>query len=105
MFSAIKNKLLLVGAALLAAAGVIIKFLLTRNKHHKQEIDTLESNAETQDQIHEADIARIHFEATQKLAASKVNDESKLDLIDKLRDKNRLKNNAKQDTDFPVINK
>ena len=44
--------------------------------------DTLEQNAEVAEQVHEADIERVKFEAKQEQKVQAVNDESDLDKID-----------------------
>lgn len=96
MFSTIKTKIMLVLGGLLAIAGALIKFLLWRNKVKDEKIDTLEQNAEVTEQVHEADIERVKFEAKQKQKVESVNDESDLDKLDSER-----KANDEQNEDGP----
>ena len=95
MFSAIKTKIMLVLGGLLAIAGAVIKFLLWRNNKKDEQIDTLEQNAEVAEQVHEADIERVKFEAKQEQKVQAVNDESDLDKLDA----ERKKPDAKDDED------
>lgn len=87
MFSAIKVKIILVLAGLLAIAGMLVKFLYWRNEKKDETIDALEQNAEVVGQVHEADIKRLRFEVKQKQRVVPVNDESELDKLDSEREK------------------
>ena len=91
MFSTIKTKVMLFLSGLLAMAGLVIKFLLMRNKVKDEKIDTLEQNIEVTEQMHEMDIQRVKFEAKQAEKAKAVNSE---DSLDKLDDERRI--NGKQ---------
>lgn len=83
-------------AGLLAIAGGIIKYLSFKNRRQKQDIETLEHDAEVQDQIHEKDIERIRFEAANKVRVAQVNDETNLDKLDKKRGEIVNKNGFKK---------
>jgi hypothetical protein len=87
IFGAIKNRIIAGLLALLALAALAIKYLQQRKIFLKQEVDTLEHNAEVQDQMHTVDIERIRFEAANKVRVAQVNDESTLDKLDKARGK------------------
>ena len=91
MFSTIKTKVMLFLSGLLAMAGLVIKFLLMRNKVKDEKIDTLKQNIEATEQMHEMDIQRVKFEAKQAEKAKTVNSE---DSLDKLDDERRI--NGKQ---------
>ena len=86
MFSTIKTKVMLFLSGLLAMAGLVIKFLLMRNKVKDEKINTLEQNIEATEQMHEMDIQRVKFEAKQAEKAKTVNDESNLDKLDNERE-------------------
>ena len=86
MFSAIKTKATLILGGFLAIAGLVIKFLLMRNKAKDEKIDTLEQNIEATEQMHEMDIQRVKFEAKQAEKAKTVNSEDSLDKLDDKRE-------------------
>ena len=100
LFSTIKNKIIAALAAALALAGLAIKYLQQRKIFLKKEIETLESNAEVADQVHERDMERIRFEAANKARVAQVNDESNLNKLDKERGEIDENN-----PDFPAINR
>ena len=76
----------------LLVAGAIIKFLLWRNRAKDEKIDALEQNIEVTEQVHEADIERVKFEAKQEQKVQAVNDESNLDKLDHKRELNDKQN-------------
>lgn len=92
MLSTIKTKIILIFSGFLAIMGLVIKFLLMRNKTKSEEIDTLEQNIEVTEQIHELDIERIKFEAKQAEKVKLVNDEGYLDELDNEREKDDKQN-------------
>ena len=66
------------GLAILAFMGGAIKILLMMNKAKAKEIETLEENAETVAKIHNDDLKRENFKASQEEKAKQANDDTDL---------------------------